>query len=117
MVKGFYLFQYQLTLTLGAGPSGVSTAYHLSQQAFCAGIPTRISLYDNSSHIGGRAVHMVDIVSGESLDLGSTTFSKAASLLTNAADYLGLETITSDDGTGDLTGYGSASFGVLVSLS
>jgi hypothetical protein len=59
-------------------------------------------------------VQPVTIVPGEFLDLGATTFSKTSSLLSKAADYLGLNLISFDDGTGDLVGQGKGNFGVYV---
>jgi hypothetical protein len=71
-----------------------------------------------SPHIVGRAVNIVNIGAGESLNLGATTFSQESSLLSNTADYLGLELAmaTFDNGSGNLVGQGAGSFGVFVSL-
>jgi hypothetical protein len=106
---------YKITDIPGAGPAGVSTVYHLAQRADSAHIPHHITLYDKRPHIGGRSVYSVDIFSpgsGESVELGATTFPKSATILVQAADHLGLRTVAIHDGIGDLVGKGSGSFGV-----
>jgi len=106
---------YRITDIPGAGPAGVSTVYHLAQRADSAHIPHHITLYDKRPHIGGRSVYQVDIFSpgsGESVELGATTFPESATILVQAADHLGLRTVAVHDGIGDLVGKGSGSFGV-----
>jgi len=107
---------YQRNIAIvGAGPAGVTTAYQLSQLCSQQGIPVQITIYEQSSHIGGRAVHSIVLPSGDSLELGAGTFPKTARLLTSAAYTLGLETQVFSNGAADLTGpSGSGSFGVFV---
>jgi prenylcysteine oxidase/farnesylcysteine lyase len=100
---------------VGAGPAGVTTAYQLSRLCSQQGIPVHITIYEQSSHIGGRAVHSIVLPTGDGLELGADTFPKTARLLTSAADNLGLETQVFSNDAIDLTGpSGTGSFGVFV---
>lgn len=89
----------------------MSTAYHLATRATAAGIPHRIVLYDSNGHVGGRAVHPVNVF-GETVELGATTIPAASALLVRAAANLRLATAPVTGGVGDFVGYGSGAFGV-----
>jgi len=107
---------YQRNIAIvGAGPAGVTTAYQLSQLCSQQGIPVQITIYEQSSHIGGRAVHSIVLPTGDSLELSAGTFPKTARLLTSAAYNLGLEIQMFSNNATDLTGpSGTGSFGVFV---
>lgn len=89
----------------------MSAAYHLATRANAAGIPHRIVLFDSNGHVGGRAVHPVDVF-GRTVELGATSFPAASALLVRAAANLRVATARTTDGVGDLVGYGSGAFGV-----
>ncbi|KAA8896381.1 hypothetical protein FN846DRAFT_965178 [Sphaerosporella brunnea] len=96
---------------VGVDPAGITTAYELFRLCSAGNIPHRITLYDQASHIGGRAVHIVSITPSEQVVLGANTFPKGASLLSSAAAFLGLSTDNSFNGGIDLIGSGTGQFG------
>jgi hypothetical protein len=57
----------------------------------------------------------VQVTPSESVVIGASTFPKTSTLLTSAADSLGLRTSTSFSGGIDLVGSGTGNFGVYVS--
>ncbi|ORY15824.1 prenylcysteine oxidase-like protein 1 precursor [Clohesyomyces aquaticus] len=81
---------------IGAGAGGSSAAYHLSQNAKDAGIPTSITVFDRSSHVGGRSTTVNAWNSNVPIELGASIFVKVNHILVAAAKEFNLST-SSDD--------------------
>ncbi|KZF24544.1 Prenylcysteine oxidase [Xylona heveae TC161] len=82
---------------IGAGAGGASAAYHLDKYAQVAGIKANITVFERSSHVGGRSttVNVFDDLS-EPVELGASIFVKVNKILVTAAEELGL-TVSSAD--------------------
>lgn len=83
--------------TQGAGAGGSSAAYHLSQYAKDAGISANISVFERSSHIGGRTttVHAWDDPQVP-VELGGSIFVEVNHILVNATKAFNLSTADFD---------------------
>jgi hypothetical protein len=105
-------YEYNIAI-IGAGPAGVTAAHHLSRLCSEHDILAKITIYEQSSHIGGRAVHNVQLPIGESINLGAHTFRENSRYLVAAAKTLGLG-LELSSGSQYFTAFKPASFGVLV---
>ncbi|KAI5814431.1 hypothetical protein BZA77DRAFT_356686 [Pyronema omphalodes] len=97
---------------IGAGPAGLSTAYHLSQSGSLLDphIPHSITLFDSSVLLGGRSSSSITLGTSR-IPLGPTTIPLSSSLLP-IAHRLGIPTTPVHNGIGDLVSNGTGSFGV-----
>lgn len=77
---------------VGAGPAGSSAAYHLSQFASQDGLDVNITLFEKTTHIGGRSL-TVDAYgnSSEPVELGASIFIEANKILWDASHSFGLD--------------------------
>ncbi|KAF2738016.1 Prenylcysteine oxidase [Polyplosphaeria fusca] len=82
---------------IGAGAGGASTAFHLSQNAKDAGIPTDITIFERSSHIGGRTT-TVNAWSDPTtpIELGASIFVEVNTILHDAAKHFNLSTSSAE---------------------
>ncbi|KAF2466801.1 prenylcysteine oxidase-like protein 1 precursor [Lindgomyces ingoldianus] len=82
---------------IGAGAGGSSAAYYLSQNATKAGIHADITVFERSSHIGGRST-TVNAWSDPNapIELGASIFVEVNHILVSAAKTFNLST-SSDD--------------------
>lgn len=76
----------------GAGAAGASTAYHLSKFAGQDGIDVNITIFEKTSHIGGRSL-TVDVYgnASEPVELGASIFIQDNKILWNATQLFDLE--------------------------
>ncbi|KAH7043779.1 Prenylcysteine lyase-domain-containing protein [Macrophomina phaseolina] len=75
----------------GAGAGGSSAAFHLSQYAALAGIPTNITIFERSSYIGGRSttVHAYG-APALPVELGASIFVSVNRVLMDAVAHFNL---------------------------
>ncbi|KAI0114193.1 prenylcysteine oxidase [Hypoxylon sp. NC0597] len=76
---------------IGAGAAGSSTAYHLHKYAKQAGIDVNITIFEKTSHIGGRTL-TVDVYDDpiNSVELGASIFVEINHILYNATKEFNL---------------------------
>ncbi|KAL1635251.1 hypothetical protein SLS58_010327 [Diplodia intermedia] len=76
---------------IGAGAGGSSAAYHLSEFASAAGIPTNITVFERAPYIGGRSttVYAYDAPSLP-VELGASIFVQVNHILVNATAHFNL---------------------------
>ncbi|CAJ2509396.1 Uu.00g144220.m01.CDS01 [Anthostomella pinea] len=86
----------------GAGAAGSSAAYHLQQYAAASGLAVNITIFEKTSHIGGRTL-TVDVFAEplEPVEVGASIFVDVNYILSNATRAFGLpvrESGTDEDG-------------------
>ncbi len=88
----------KLTILLGAGAAGASMAHHLRKYADDDGIEVNITVFERSSHIGGRST-TVNAWDDKwmPIELGASIFVSVNEILVNATKEFGLST----NGPGD----------------
>jgi len=94
-----------LTNVLGAGSAGSSTAYHLRKFASESDIAVNITLFEQSSFVGGRSttVNAYDDPK-EQVELGASIFVDVNAILSNATRDFGLTVKKPKSGENDLLG-------------
>jgi len=76
---------------IGAGAAGSSAAYHLAQHASQADIPTKIQVYERSSHVGGRSLTINPWSDPrQNVELGASIFVEVNHILVNATKAFNL---------------------------
>jgi len=79
---------------IGAGAAGASTAYHLHKFAAEEGIELNVTIFEKTSHIGGRSL-TVDAYDDplQPVELGASIFVQVNQILWNATDNFNLTRI------------------------
>ena len=82
-----------MTLYIGAGAAGSSTAYYLQQFANESGLEVDITVFERSSYVGGRSttVNVYDDPLNP-VELGASIFVEVNTILKNSSETLGLNT-------------------------
>ncbi|KAK8226227.1 Prenylcysteine lyase-domain-containing protein [Phyllosticta capitalensis] len=87
---------------IGAGAAGSSAAYHLSQYAAAAGIATNITVFERSSHVGGRSTTVAAWDDpAQPVELGASIFVKVNHILMDAVARFNLSVSVPDLGNND----------------
>ncbi|KAI1763479.1 prenylcysteine oxidase [Hypoxylon sp. FL1150] len=83
---------------IGAGAAGSSAAYHLHKYASDDGVPVNITIFEKTTHIGGRTLTVnVHDIPNNPVELGASIFVEVNHILFNATKEFALP--TTDPGT------------------
>ncbi|KAF2144792.1 uncharacterized protein K452DRAFT_316712 [Aplosporella prunicola CBS 121167] len=97
---------------IGAGAGGSSAAYHISQYAAEANIPTNVTVFERSAYVGGRSM-TVNVWDAPSLpvELGASIFVSVNKILVDAVTRFNLSTAGYDSFDGDAGTWQDDKFG------